>query len=394
MEPRSAFGVDIGKSTLHVCRASEGHPSTWPVIVIDLTEPGWHVDLINSLEPGCLICAEPTGYHYFQPLALIAFQFLESVDIWQVNHAASGMVRELEVATSKTDEMDSRALAYIARRISTGEPPRGAKPYRLDRESKAAVLRSLLNTYTRVTKDQTRLMNQLDQIAHGIWPQLAQSKGTWLNAARVGAVSPADLHALPAIVEGMTGRQRSPITRLAQKCPPEVDCPAYLKDNVRRLIARLDTLEAERADLLDHIEAVNHQEPFAAITARWLTIPGITPQAIAAFHIATGGAADLLTKDEFVACLAVAPRTDRSGYRDKTGQIKRKGYKPAMIAVYLLTMYMLSPSAPANPLKPYKASLEARGVERIGAPCRRKMASILSGIARNPAGRWFSSTQE
>lgn len=395
---RPAIGVDIGKQHLHVCQAAEGDPAHWPVVVIDLTDPGWHVDLINAIPPDSIIVAEPTGYHYFQPLALIVHHHLPDATLYQVPHKLSGQIREQSVAASKTDEMDSRALALIAERIQTeaavNRRVRGAKLWLTDRENPAAALRWLLNSYTRLTKDHTRLLNQLDAIAHGIWPQLAQSKGTWLNACRLGAISPADIHRLPAKIEGVDYRFRSPITRLAGKCPPWVDCPPEMKANVQRLIARLDTLDAEGSALLDDIKTVITSPPFDEVTRRWSTVPGINVQAIAAFHIATGGRADLLTPDDFTACLAASPRTDRSGYKDKTGQVKRKGYRPAMTALYLLTMTLLSPSAPPNALKAYAERLRDKGREKIMSPCKSKLASILSGIARTPDGRWIHPTEE
>lgn len=126
------------------------------------------------------------------------------------------------------------------------------------------------------------------------------------------------------------------------------------------------------------------EPPFSAITARWRTVPHLSDLAIAAFHVATDGLAAELTANQFKASLGVSPRTGISGSIDKSRNSK-SGYRPAKDAIFMTVQTMLNPKnnkLSKNRIKHFYDS------GHKAAHCRRKLASILSGIARNPQGQW------
>ena len=80
--------------------------------------------------------------------------------------------------------------------------------------------------------------------------------------------------------------------------------------------------------------------------------------------------------------VGAVPRTYESGATDKTRLIK-KGYRPAVDAVYLWTMRMTSPNFPPNPVRDYHNRDDK---PRRIFKSRNKLARTLSGVCRSPEG--------
>lgn len=114
MSPYSAIGVDIGKDSLTFAFATDSrNRSRWPVQTVTYDNPDWWRHVVDLIAPGAVVVAEPTGWHYLTPLLTVIEQ-MTTTHLWLASHDASRAARQSAISASKTDEMDARALAYIA----------------------------------------------------------------------------------------------------------------------------------------------------------------------------------------------------------------------------------------------------------------------------------------
>jgi len=391
-----AVGIDIGKSSLVVARAQPGAlPNRWPVTAVDLTDPTWWQTLRELVLPGSTVTVEPTGTHYLTPL-LTALQGRNAI-IWQVPTTTTKHVRAVHVSPGKSDCTDAQALALAATWIAEGRPVHGAYPLDTDRDEASASLRALVNTHHRLTKTRIRALNQLDQLAHSMWPALAQKKDAWLRACAHDAITPeeiralatrADLAALPAYQHSATRRA---LLALAAMLPPGIPARASTRAAVVALVAQVDDLTNQIQTNSDHITAAVLAPPFEEVTRRWMTMPYAVPQEgalpgnlikLAALHVATHGRALTFKRDEFKAALGAHPKTRQSGDKITKDRVK-KGFRPAMVAMRMWTLTLLSPSTPDNPIRDYHARLTTRYRTQAAVG---KLARILWGVAHSPEG--------
>jgi len=189
------IGIDIGKSVLTVATSDPAAPPcTWPVANIDLEDPAWWRHLRSHIPAGAIIVIEPTGTHYMTPI----FTALTGLNcqLWLVNTTTTGKIRAVHISTAKSDRTDAQALALAATWIAQGRRVHGARPYGSDEVT--ATLRQLVNAHASATKTVTRHHNRLQQLAHALWPALAQHMPTYMKAIAVGAVLPDDVRDLAA----------------------------------------------------------------------------------------------------------------------------------------------------------------------------------------------------
>ena len=379
-QPQPIIGVDIGKTELYVSWPDppDGSPKLWPTRSIALTEPDWWRKLIALVAPGALVAAEPTGWHYLAPVADILTKE-RAAQIWLVNNVATGRVRG-QFSATKSDKMDARALAFIAYQVDTGEIPRGVRLHSQALETHVNILRGQLNHRRRLVNDKKRLTNQLQTFAHSLWPLFDQKLATWLRCVDAGAITPAQVKRFAATSD-IDGRRLRYVKELAADLP-DTDGNAYAAENIADLRQRQNQILKE----IEQIEvAIGHrivEPPFTEVTRRLSTVPSASPIAIAAIHVATHGRADQLDPNQFAAAVGAVPRTYESGATDKTRLIK-KGYRPAVNAVYMWTVRLLSPKIPPNPVREYHKRDDSPG--RI-YKSRNKLARTLSGVCRSPAG--------
>jgi hypothetical protein len=383
----SALGIDIGKSTLALCTPVPGQqPRHWPVTTLSYKEqPDWWRILIAMLNPGAVVCFEPTGYHLAAPIMAVLDQMTDA-EIWLVGHGTSGRVRELQVARAKTDEMDARAIAVVAQWVSAGMPPPGTRRYNVQLEQQVMGLRTLVNNYARVTKTKTRLTNRLHAFAHALFPQIDIKFETWLALAKQGFITPCDIHAyVDSLPEERDRRTTRQIELLAAALPP-IEPPIYAARTIADTLPQLIAAEDEAAYLEGQITGIVTAPPFDEVTRRVLTMPGISrPMSIAPYLVATHGLLGEMSPDEVKSAIGISAKTNTSGGIDKTRAMKG-GYKPAMTALYMWAQYLLTPTAPDNPLKPYQARLKERGKRNAFRATRAKLATLLAAVAADPNG--------
>ena len=102
------LGVDIGKDALHVCAAyTDQNPRHWKVAKIEYADPAWHEQLQRLIAPGAVVAAEPTGYHYLQPLVTV-FSWIPGAALWQgVRHSAPSLS-----APSRMPKLSSAGMSF------------------------------------------------------------------------------------------------------------------------------------------------------------------------------------------------------------------------------------------------------------------------------------------
>ncbi len=378
------IGIDIGKTSIHVGHPTEDpSPKKWRVEEIAYDTPDWHTRLINLIAPDATITAESTGYHLLAPLANLIRTRRPGAALWQVEGSLTANYRSTWISNAKNDRLDALALTIVARDLRAGAIPRRARPFDHAAESATQRLRLYVNTHERLTKEETRLLNRLDALAHSIWPTLAIKKSTWLNAVRAGAVTPRQVRALGATKpKNMDGHQHRYIKLLAAELPDDIDADPHIEAAIRDLTVQLDEATARIDANLAIIETIIYSPPFETISRRWATIPGAGTNYIAALHVPTRGRADQMTVDEFRAVCGINPSTSTSGSGDKTEASKR-GYRPAKKSLFLWTMSLVNPKTKDNPVRDYRAIVKTK--QDFWA-ARSKLAKLLVGVALRPDG--------
>ncbi len=373
-----AIGIDVGKEAIHIATADAANAKNYSVIELKITDPRWHEKLLDIIDIDAIIAAESTGWHYFAPIVTALKIRSATPAIYQVNGSQTGNIRRALIGKAKTDEMDARALAHIARLIAAGQAVQGVKEYMHAHSVATHNLRLLVNERRRLTKTSTRRLNQLDQLGHSIWPELIQNKNQWLNCLTAGAVTPDQISHLLA---GDRPEDIHPTSWHWMKHKlsdlPSIDAEPRIVATIRRLHSDYSRIRESINEIEEEISQEIEREPFTEITTCWRTVPSINDIRIATFHVATNGQADTYTRAQFKSAVGWAAITKQSGKQDNTRR-SRAGYKPAMDAIHHMTYSLLNPkNYPNNPILRYKQ----RG--KSMASCRRKLAGILSGIARS-----------
>lgn len=323
---------------------------------------------------------EPTGWAYSLPLRRALSLYGREPEIWLINHIASASSRRLYVSRAKNDALDARAIARIALDIVNGDEVRGVRRDNPHMQDAVLSLRLMLNHRRRLTKVSTRLSNQLDALAHSIWPLLAQKKSVYLRCVAHGAVTPAEIRAMAEHKpKDITGKAATALKVICDEVP-DVAVHPQIRASIVTLYNEYEAHMHKRQALEDTIEATLLSE-FGDITRRWQTVPGSGPLYIAALIVGTNGMYADLTPQQFKAAVGVAPNTGRSGSIDRTRHGKA-GSVHSKDALHMWTMYLVSESAPPNVIRSYYQAKHKL------AHCKRKLADILSGIARNPRGAW------
>ena len=387
-------GIDLGKSAIAVCPTADDSPRRWKVTKISLSDPDWHIHLRALVPAGATVAIEPTGTHYMTPI-ITALQ-PRNCTIWQIPTTATSKIRAIHISQAKSDRTDAQALALAARWLAAGDHIPGAYPYDTDLEEEVTHLRALVNTHERLTKSRTRALNQLDALAHSMWPSLAQKKSTWLRAAHAGYITPAEIHDLARAlarqetIEGYShNSSREALFRLA-KITPALDARPATRAAIADLLAMHATLNDQIHANAQAITAAVLRPPFEDITRRWMTVPYAVPESgelpgnlitLAALHVATHGRADAIPRDTFKAAIGAHPKTRQSG--DRITRDIKKGYRPAMRGTRLWAMRLLNPQTIPNPVRDYH--------QRVKTPYKTqaavgKLAVILWAVARDPEG--------
>jgi hypothetical protein len=372
----SHLGIDLGKANLHVSYpVPDKKPERWPVVVIDYKDPNWLEQLLALIAPNAVIVCEPTGFHLMSPVAQ-AVRLWTSATLYLIQHAETGKVRDLYVSATKTDRMDSRALAFAATEITRGVI-RNIRPFDQDAERGAQTLRLYLNAHQRLTKINTRYLNQLDALAFSLWPLLSQKKSTWLNAVALGAIDCLQIkHLADNPPPGTSGNIMRFISQLAEQLPALEGDPATIAA-IYDLSRQLRALEPQEAHNLGVIHDLIRQPPFLEVTTAWLTVPSAGLTDLAALHVVMRGQPHFFTADQFRAVCGCSPKHRSSGHRS-TSRDDQAYYRPAKAALHLWTMRLLKHGQ--NPISDYYKKC---GSPHPFAAARGKLARILHAIAIN-----------
>jgi len=369
-------------------------PRKWPTVKISYDQPDWYRALLTLVQPGAVVVFEPTGWHYARPV--ITALAAHDCSLWQVPTNATGHIRDIHISPGKSDRTDAQALALAATWIAAGHHIPGAYPHHNELEDAVTELRLLINTRARAIRSRTRILNQIDQLGFSLWPALVQKKEIWLRAARVGAITPAQVKALaadPCLMDYEAyqhGNARNALKALAEMLPA-VDGPPATVQNIRDLLTKIDALTDEAHAISQRTTDIVSADPFQEVTERWRTIPYAVPKqsdppgnlfGLATLHVACRGRAQDFARDEFKKALGAHPKTRQSGDAVRRDRIKA-GYRPAMTTLYTWAMVLVKPNAQPNPIRDYFQTTATQ--YRMQATVR-KLAHVLWGVARDPAG--------
>lgn len=375
MNTPTPVGIDLGKRAIHVAIANAPMARNFTLETIDLTAPDWR-ELLSRLVPDhALVVLEPTGTHYAAPILAA----LPNVQIYFANHDASKHTRQSRLSKSKTDSLDARALAMIARDLVRKEDTTGVRRYDPAIAQPAQALRMMVNNYVRATRERTRALNRLDALLHGIAPEIVKYKealAAIFNDAQTTNLTDLLMLDRPEHINAQHWGHRNRVLRKMEAFWREPSAPIRLAI----LMTSTDLAEAnarqERAHRL--MTAALSQPPFLEIAALWSSVPGMNAQTCAALLVACGGDPRRVTRDQFTRSCGVAPSRFQSGAVDRTSREARPGYRPAMLYLHLHMLILLGAAAPKNnPIANYRA----RG--KSGGACKRKLAAILWGITRS-----------
>lgn len=384
MQPLTlSIGIDIGRDGFHLAVANPNtSPKKWEVLKIEYADPQWWstvVALIADLP--AIVVAEPTGWHYLAPVARLIESQCPNARLYLINHDASRRIRQAYLSRSnKTDAIDSRALAFVALDITIGREPAGIRSNSVRAAQATLELRMHTNEYSRLVRQQTKMLNRVEQWAFSIWPSLANHKSIYINAALRGAITPDQMRELAA---GQGDRRTlRHIERLAATIPSFVQCPAVVEDTIRHLISEYRPLPDQIAHAAALISSTLAGSHFYTVANRWRTLPAISDTYIAAFLVACRNDVLTMTRDEFRAAIGAAPSRSQSGKSD-AGKKHRRGYRPALAGLHLYAIALINPIAGDNPIsrqhqrRPYLARTKT------------KLADLLWYVARDEQGYQF-----
>lgn len=373
MSQLKAYGIDIGKDELHVCEAIPNiPPKKYPITIIKLSNPKWWLDM--PIESPALIVCEPTGTHYIKPIVEAMRQRDIEAQIWLVNNNVTQSVREIHISRAKTDKLDSQALAVVADMIVSGRPPQQCRPLNIANDELISILRLLVNEHRRQTKEETRVLNRLDQLAHGIFPACAIRKLPFMTAVRFGAVTPDEIHQLAWLPaderpQGLTGQHTQHLRKLADELPANIEIHPHTRQIIEGLVSQIGLIRTRQSDIADNITHVLN-ESYHKTAQLWRTIPYSHDVAIASYIVACGHS--FTTAESFRNAMGNAPTTYQSGGVDTTG--RPRGYKPARAFIQMQLLGFLRSD---NPIKRYKDAGKSM------ASARRKLVDIHFGIIKS-----------
>lgn len=369
----TGIGIDIGASAIHVATSSA---ASAPVKVINLDDPDWHTQLISLIPIGAVVACEPTGWHYSAPIMRAVNQV--DCQLVTVQHATTGQIRALRIAGVKNDKTDAKALSYAAEQAAQGTPLRGTRPVDPTLTSEVDALRLLILAHRRATKESTRSINRLRQIAHAISPAIAQGIDAYTTAVARGYITPQEL-GIALTDKTIHHLTRQALAKICGGIPPYVGISPTTRTLIGSEVEALQAYRARAAQLEGFIGEVITTPPFAHLFNLWSSIPGSGVLSIAPIIAACHASAEIMTLAEFKASLGSHPRRSESGETKQTSA-SRQGFKPGKASLYLWTMVLirLGDNAVAGRFKTAKER-NARHAIRIA---RAKLCEILWAIAR------------
>lgn len=383
VSPQPAIGLDIGVDGFHLCLP--GDPETdvksWPVWYLSYEkQPNWRVQLQQLLGASTLVVAEPTGWNYLQPIARVIC--LESpAQLWLIEHSRTADIRGICNMEHKTDQMDTRALAFAAMQLRISRKFAGCWLFDWRHNEALLELRFLVNAYHKASTDRTRFKNRLNHLGHSIAPEL-NFGSAWLRCMGSGAYTPAEIHALD-LANWSPSAQRA-IARLRARVPADTDVSPPVLNAIRESFAGYASTDARLQALERAIIDAVLASPFAYQWERLMTYPMASQVGCAAIIVATKGVGDQMQRSKFRACLGTFPQLKQSGNSFKS-RAARKGYRPAMKAIHMWAQSLVRNAAPENDVKTYFAGGEKNGGKKFTA-AKAKLAACLHGVIKNPNG--------
>ena len=359
-------GVDIGKIRHYAAIRVRGD-LVMRKIVFDNNRAGFEL-LSKKVAEQCekhglkrvVLGLEPTG-HYWQALGYWWEENQGPVVL--INPMHTNRAKELEDNSPlKSDAKDAEVISGL---VAEGKYlechlPRGV----------FATLRDLVMQRARACSCEARIKRQLHQAVDRIFPELGRVFCN-LNVKSYRELlmecsQPAKLATMSAeklgkrlwkSSRGQLGKSRADqIIGLARESVGITEGAEAISSEIKRLIGRLETMEAERSRLEADIERCLAQTPGAGLL---LTIPDFGPMTVAAILAHSGDLSNYQHPDQVIKLAGLNLFEISSGQRKGRVRITKRG-RPHLRKV--LYMAALRASRPCGSFHYYYARLVARGV--------------------------------
>jgi hypothetical protein len=301
--------------------------------------------------------------------------------LYLINHDASRRIRQAYLSrANKTDEIDSRALAFVALDIASGREPAGIRSNSVRAAQAVLELRMHVNEHARLVRQQTKCLNRIEHWAFSIWPTFADHKSTYIKAALLGAVTPDQIRQLGA-GQGDRRTLRHIETMIAQ-VPDFIQCPPVVEASIHHILEEYRPLPEQIEIAAQHITATLDTPRFIEVVQRWRTMPSISDNFIGALLVASRNDVLTMTRDEFRAAVGVAPGRHQSGKAD-AGRKSRRGYRPALNNLHIYALRIVGNQAGDNPIR------RQHDRRPYFARTKTKLADLLWVVAHSADGYQF-----
>jgi transposase len=306
-----------------------------------------------------LVLLEPTGGYY--GLALTVYLLSKGYRVLQVENRAVKDYREKVFGSeTKNDVVDARLMARMGFLHTVVGEEFSIQPVQLV-DADSAELRVMVGDLTKVTKEISRRLNQLQQIAAATFPEFKTffKDSTASRAARAILVrfpTPQDLADADdqeiadvlRSVSAYTHAKRASELRMLAKGSAGVRTLSHRQWRQGWIIAQLDVLESARRELVAELEQAVASHPYTSIIE---SLPIKSPIWTATLIGVIGDVHRFNTFREFKAYMGWYPQTKSSGTSANSSRLAIKGVRSGRRVFGQMAMLLLTPNIRETPFR-------------------------------------------
>jgi len=406
-QPRIYVGVDIGYRE-HVAAAiplplfnASRYQDAWKrakTVHFSSDAAGFRVlrrylDKYSEEPSDFLILLEPTGGYY--AMTLLMYLSHAGYPVLQVENKAVKDYREkIFGSQTKTDDTDARLMARMGFLHEMVGEEFSIQAVFLTRADDAA-LRVMVRDFSKLQKEITRRLNQLQQVVAVTFPEL-KTFFPDSTAGRVArrllkeyptpqALAEAGAEKVAALLREAHGYQHAKrVDELMQLANESVGLKVFGSNQWRQgwIIDQLTFLEDARQQLIGQIRTAIADHPYTPIIE---SLPVKSPIWTATLIATIGTVERFPTYSQFKAYLGWYPKTTQSGTSVHTTGLADKGVRPTRNALGQMAALMLTPTIPATPFREYYTRLTGRGMRPATARghVAGKLSVVLYGMLKN-----------
>jgi transposase len=340
-----------------------------------------------SLDPvNFLVLLEPTGGYY--GLALIVYLLNKGYRVLQVENRAVKDYREKVFGSeTKNDMVDARLMARMGFLHTVVGEEFSIQPVQVV-DADAAEVRVMVGDLSKLTKEISRRLNQLQQIAAATFPEFKTffKDSTASRAARAilvrfptpQALASADEQEIAEVlraVRAYTHAKRAGELRVLAQGSAGVRTLSHRQWRQGWLIAQLEGLERARRELVAELEQAVASHPYTPIIE---SLPMKSPIWTATLIGVIGDIQRFTTFREFKAYMGWYPQTKSSGTSLDSSHLALKGVRSGRRVFGQMALLLLTPNVRETPFRVVYQRWTERGLP--GATAIGHLAGKLCGV--------------